>query len=248
MDHLVGDHIGHPAKHHRRGFPRLDEQPVFSKEDRAPILHRAHRKIRDADKVQLGQGICQAEVIIQLGKACPHHFLGEADQRRVSRRRQNADAGPRYPFFLARELGHGQRDEVGRHARGFFERDGLLTFGRVLRLCLDLHVREDGKILRNDGGDAERSFEAGFVKTRKRPARIGRLELSEGVPFLPDPRLIQAFHLPVERTRKGQAQGGESHRQFPGELQHERLRNGIDGDFRDGLSGPFANDGRLKDV
>ena len=153
VDDLVGNDICHTPKAVRRSFGDVNEKTILAKEDRSPVLHGAHCKVRHTDKIQLRDGIFQAEIVVQPRQAGLHHLFGEFRQAGKFRPAINRDARFLDFEFIGHQPGDAQGDEIRRHGRSFFKSNPLAPENPVAFLGFALHVRERHQLLRELGRD-----------------------------------------------------------------------------------------------
>ena len=68
MSHLVSHHLGDALTGAGGGVVGVNQQRSLAVGDAAPVFHRSRGEVGDCDMVQLGQGIGDAEVFVEIAQ------------------------------------------------------------------------------------------------------------------------------------------------------------------------------------
>ena len=170
-----------------RGCLGVGQQIVLAVEDRRRVLHRAGREVGHRDDVELPERIFDAVVAVVEGEDLLRRLERDPSEVALVRGRADADRDAFRRAVEALEVADGHRDQVRRHLRGGRKLDRVLRRRRPGHVGKHLAVG-DGGIAAIDGQrHGKGRLEGRLVEARKRPARVGRLELRDGV--LPQRRL-----------------------------------------------------------
>ena len=232
MRHFVGHHLGHPLAGAGRRVFRVHQQRRFAVGDAAPIFHRPGGEVGDGDMVQLGQGIGNAEVIVEIPQQLDRSIQRESGLRFLARR--SPDAHPRAVGGISlhrHQIAHHKGQQVGGHHRRLGESDRLPSRrGR--------RFRHDGRIgnrlvaVGEHQSDVEHRLKRRLIPAGKGAAGIGSLKLrSSQIADFPVRRPVFGAvkpHQPViQHAGKRQIQLRRPRRQNPPEIQRNGFGIGI---------------------
>ena len=198
--HLVGQNRRDLLPRAGRGRLRVRQQIRLAIENRGGILHGARREIRHRHHVELSERVLDGVVAVVELQDLLRGLERDASQILLVRRRADSDGHAVGRAIQALEVPHGHRDEIRGHPRRCRELDRVLGDRGAARVGHDLPVRDRGVAAVDRQRDGERRLERRLVEARKRPARVGGLELRHGV--LPELGLadVKAAQLFVQRA------------------------------------------------
>ena len=225
MRHFVRDDRRHDLARSRRAVFGVDEQCYFPIGDSPPVLHRARREVGYGDVVELGEGIRDSEVVVEVVKQRDGRIEREPPFVFAAANRPHAhqNAVPR-PLFHAREIANDERQQIRRHDGRFGESDGFLP-RRAHAHRNRLRVGYGFQLFRDDEGYVESRLDRRLVPARERAARVGGFELRGSHP--PPLAVCVGVRGPVESAQLVV--------ELPGELRPQLRRAGRDGEGeRDG--------------
>ena len=223
MRHLVREHRRDGFARGDRRRLRIREQIGFPIEDRRSVLHRAGRKVRHRDDVELSERVLDGVVGVVKGQDLLCGVERDAGQILLVGRRADPDRNAFGRALLALEVADRHRHEIRRHLRRRRKLHRVLRDRRSGDVGQHLAVRDHGVAAIDRRRQRERRLEGRLVEAGERAAGVGRLELRHGV--LPRLRLadVEALQLIVQDAAVADMKLGGALRQRRRDGERRRL-------------------------
>ena len=184
----------------------VDQHQPLAEGDGAGVLHRAGGEVGHRQHVQLLKRKPDAEIVLQRRDGARRQRQRIGDARTVAACRDSAHMQRLGAILVRRhpsaiddvERADRERDQIGRQRLGGLEN----RVGHAVRRRRggdDRRVADDLLSSRRDHRDIERRLESRLVERREGAARIGLLELGEGIRVAAVDDLVQALERGIER-------------------------------------------------
>ena len=176
---LVGDHVGDALELAVRGGALVHQQRRLAEGDRAEVLHRPGREVRDRQEIELVARVRQAVIVLEEAERGDRDLVTEGGEPALARHAPDAHRRLAHQDGVGRlQLADDERHEVGGHLHRVRERDDLAS--ALDPLADDGRVRHGRERRVDHERHREHGLEVRLVPARKRAAGVGPFELRGG--------------------------------------------------------------------